>query len=396
MNYLFTSESVTKGHPDKVADQISDAILDAMLAKDPNSRVACETMVSTGMVVVAGEITTKATVDIPTVVRDTIKGIGYTDPHIGFDYENCSVMVALDKQSPDISQGVTTGAGLHKAQGAGDQGLMFGFACKETKSLMPMPIHLAHDLTDRLTRMRENGKLKWLRPDGKSQVTVEYNSKGKPKRIHTVVLSTQHTDDITHKKLQREITKNVILPVLPKRLVDKDIIIHVNPTGRFVIGGPKGDCGLTGRKIIVDTYGGRGSHGGGAFSGKDPSKVDRSASYMARYIAKNLVASGIVDACEIQLSYAIGVAQPISILVDAKGTAKIDERKIEKIVKRLFPLTPRGIIDHLKLRRPIYAETARNGHFGRNVSTFTWEKTDMANKIRKAAGLPAIRKKRKK
>lgn len=396
MNYLFTSESVTKGHPDKVADQISDAILDAMLAKDPNSRVACETMVSTGMVVVAGEITTKATVDIPTVVRDTIKGIGYTDPHIGFDYENCSVMVALDKQSPDISQGVTSGAGLHKAQGAGDQGLMFGFACKETKSLMPMPIHLAHDLTDRLTRMRENGKLKWLRPDGKSQVTVEYNSKGKPKRIHTVVLSTQHTDDIAHKKLQREITKNVILPVLPKRLVDKDIIIHVNPTGRFVIGGPKGDCGLTGRKIIVDTYGGRGSHGGGAFSGKDPSKVDRSASYMARYIAKNLVASGIVDACEIQLSYAIGVAQPISILVDAEGTAKIDERKIEKIVKRLFPLTPKGIIDHLKLRRPIYAETARNGHFGRNVATFTWERTDMANKIRKAAGLPAIRKKRKK
>ncbi len=396
MSYLFTSESVTKGHPDKVSDQISDAILDAMLAKDPNSRVACETMVSTGMVVVAGEITTKATVDIPTIVRETIKGIGYVDPHIGFDYENCSVMVALDKQSPDISQGVTSGAGLHKAQGAGDQGLMFGFACRETKSLMPMPIHLAHNLTDRLTRMRENGKLKWLRPDGKSQVTVEYNSNGKPKRIHTVVISTQHTDDIAHKKLQREITQKVILPVLPKRLVDKDIIIHVNPTGRFVIGGPKGDCGLTGRKIIVDTYGGRGSHGGGAFSGKDPSKVDRSASYMARYIAKNLVASGIVDACEIQLSYAIGVAQPISILVDAEGTARIDERKIEKIVKKLFPLTPRGIIDHLKLRRPIYAETARNGHFGRNVATFTWEKTDMANKIRKAAGLPAIRKKRKK
>ena len=396
MSYLFTSESVTKGHPDKVSDQISDAILDAMLAKDPNSRVACETMVSTGMVVIAGEITTKATVDIPTVVRETIKGIGYTDPHIGFDYENCSVLVALDKQSPDISQGVTSGAGLHKAQGAGDQGLMFGFACRETKSLMPMPIHLAHDLTDRLTRMRENRKLKWLRPDGKSQVTVEYNSNGKPKRIHTVVISTQHSDDIAHKKLQREITQKVILPVLPKRLVDKDIIIHVNPTGRFVIGGPKGDCGLTGRKIIVDTYGGRGSHGGGAFSGKDPSKVDRSASYMARYIAKNLVASGIVDACEVQLSYAIGVAQPISILVDAEGTAKIDERKIEKIVKKLFPLTPKGIIDHLKLRRPIYAETARNGHFGRNVATFTWEKTDMANKIRKAAGLPAIRKKRKK
>jgi S-adenosylmethionine synthetase len=395
-NYLFTSESVTKGHPDKVADQISDAILDAMLAQDPNSRVACETMVSTGMVVIAGEITSKAVVDIPDVVRKAIKSIGYVDPHIGFDYENCSVLVALDKQSPDISQGVTSGKGLHKAQGAGDQGLMFGFACKETRSLMPMPIHLAHDLTNRLTKMRETGKLKWLRPDGKSQVTIEYGSNGKPQRIHTVVLSTQHTDDIAHAKLVKDITKHVILPVLPKKLVDKDMVLHVNPTGRFVVGGPKGDCGLTGRKIIVDTYGGRGSHGGGAFSGKDPSKVDRSASYMARYIAKNLVASGIVDACEVQLSYAIGVAKPISVLVDAEGTAKIDEREIERIVKKVFPLTPEGIIKHLKLKRPIYQDTARNGHFGRNVKAFTWEHTDMVNKIRREAGLPIIRKKAKK
>ena len=395
-SYLFTSESVTKGHPDKVADQISDAILDAMLEQDPNSRVACETMVSTGMVVIAGEITSKAVVDIPDIVRKTIKSIGYVDPHIGFDYDNCSVLVALDKQSPDISQGVTSGSGLHKPQGAGDQGLMFGFACKETRSLMPMPIHLAHELTDRLTRMRENGKLKWLRPDGKSQVSVEYGSNGKPKRIDTVVISTQHTEDIAYAKLKKEIFNKVILPVLPKKLVDKDLVVHVNPTGRFVIGGPKGDCGLTGRKIIVDTYGGRGSHGGGAFSGKDPSKVDRSASYMARYIAKNLVASDVVDACEVQLSYAIGLAEPISVLVDAEGTAKIDERKIEKIVKKVFPLTPEGIIKHLKLKRPIYADTARNGHFGRNVKVFTWEQTDMVNKIRREAGLPIIRKKAKK
>lgn len=393
-NYLFTSESVTKGHPDKVADQISDSILDAMLAKDPNSRVACETMVTTGMVVVAGEITTKAIVDIPSVVREAIKDIGYTDPHIGFDYENCSVMVALDKQSPDISQGITRGSGLHKAQGAGDQGSMFGFACRETTSLMPMPIHLAHALTDRLTRMRETKKMKWLRPDGKSQVTVEYNANNKPQRIHTVVISTHHTDNINHKRLRKQIVDNVIMPVLPKRLVDKDIIIHVNPTGRFVVGGPKGDCGLTGRKIIVDTYGGRGSHGGGAFSGKDPSKVDRSASYMARYIAKNIVAAGLADAVEIQLSYAIGIAQPISVLIDTGGTERIDPRLIEKLVRKLFPLTPRGIIDHLKLRRPIYTETARNGHFGNRK--FTWEKTDMVNKLRKAAGLPIKRKKRKK
>jgi S-adenosylmethionine synthetase len=384
------------GHPDKVADQISDSILDAMLKQDRGSRVACETMVTTGMVVVAGEITTKAVVDIPTIVRETIKNIGYTDPMAGFDYENCAVIVSLDKQSPDISQGVTKGKGLHKEQGAGDQGLMFGFACNETVALMPMPIYLAHQLTDRLTKVRQSGKLKWLRPDGKSQVTVEYGNNGKPKRIHTVLISTQHKEDIKYNSLRKQIIDKVIMPVLPKRLVDKDLIIHVNPTGRFVVGGPKGDCGLTGRKIIVDTYGGRGSHGGGAFSGKDPSKVDRTASYMARYIAKNIVAAGLADACEIQLSYAIGVAQPLSILVDTEGTAKVDEALIAKLVKRFFPLTPKGMIDHLKLRRAIYSETARNGHFGRNLPTFTWERTDMANKLRKATSLGPIRKRRKK
>jgi S-adenosylmethionine synthetase len=390
--YLFTSESVTKGHPDKVADQISDGILDAMIAQDPNSRVACETLVTTGMAVVAGEITTEAYVDIPRVVRDTIKGIGYTDPHIGFDHENCAVMVAIDQQSPDISQGVTEGKGLHREQGAGDQGLMFGYACKETPALMPLPIYLAHRLTDRLAKVRETGKLKWLRPDGKSQVTVEYNAKGKPVRIHTVVISTQHTADIPYKKLKEQIIRHVITPILPKKLVDSKLIVHVNPTGRFVVGGPKGDCGLTGRKIIVDTYGGRGSHGGGAFSGKDPSKVDRTASYMARYVAKNIVAAGLADACEVQLAYAIGVAKPLSVLIGTEGTAKVDERLIEKIVQEVFPLTPKGMIDHLKLRRPIFQRTARNGHFGSSHPDFTWEKTDMVNKLRKAAGLPPKKK----
>ncbi|MBW8002814.1 MAG: methionine adenosyltransferase [Planctomycetes bacterium] len=384
--YLFTSESVTMGHPDKVSDCISDAILDAMLAQDPKSRVACETMVTTGVAIIAGEITTKAIVDIPQVVRDTIKKIGYTDPAMGFDYKNCAVMVNLDKQSPDISQGVTTGKGLHKEQGAGDQGLMFGFACRETSTLMPMPIHLAHLLTTRLEKTRQNKKLPWLRPDGKSQVTVEYHNQ-KPKRIHTVVVSTQHDETISHAKLTREIIKHVILPVLPKKLVDKDIIFHVNPTGRFVVGGPHGDCGLTGRKIIVDTYGGRGSHGGGAFSGKDPSKVDRTASYMARYIAKNIVAAKLADACEIQLSYAIGLAEPISVLIDTEGTAKISEEKLSKIVRKLFPLTPSKMISHLKLTRPIFSATSHGGHFGRKEASFTWEKTDMVNKLRKAAGL---------
>ena len=389
--YLFTSESVTMGHPDKVADHISDAILDAMLAQDPKSRVACETMVTTGVVIVAGEITTKAVVDIPVVVRDTIKKIGYTDPAMGFDYENCAVMVNLDKQSPDISQGVTTGKGLHKEQGAGDQGLMFGFACNETPALMPMPIQLAHLLTTKLEKVRQRKVLPWLRPDGKSQVTIEYEHR-KPTRIHTVVVSTQHSPSVPYKTLRKQIIEKVIMPVLPKRLVDKNIIFHINPTGRFVTGGPHGDCGLTGRKIIVDTYGGRGSHGGGCFSGKDPTKVDRTASYMARYIAKNIVAAKLADACEIQLSYAIGVAKPISVLVDTEGTSKISEMKIAEIVNDLFPLTPHEMIRHLKLDRPIYARTSHGGHFGRNIPDFTWEKTDMVQKLRRTAILKPLKK----
>jgi len=384
--HLFTSESVTMGHPDKVADHISDAILDAMLEQDPKSRVACETLVTTGMVVVAGEITSRAIVDIPGIVRNTIKKIGYTDPEMGFDYENCAVLVSLDKQSPDISQGVTEGIGLHKEQGAGDQGIMFGFACKETPSLMPMPIQLAHALTSRLEYARQKKILPWLRPDGKSQVTIEYEN-NKPKRIHTVVVSTQHAPAIAYAKLRKQVIEKVILPVLPRRMVDKNIVYHINPTGRFVIGGPKGDCGLTGRKIIVDTYGGRGSHGGGCFSGKDPTKVDRTASYMARYIAKNVVAASLADTCEIQLSYAIGVAEPISVYVCTEGTAKIDERKISELVREFFPLTPKTMIAHLRLDRPIFADTSHGGHFGRTGPNFTWEMTDMAEKLRKAAGI---------
>ncbi len=384
--HLFTSESVTMGHPDKIADQISDAILDAMLAQDKNSRVACETMVKNSTVLVAGEITTKASVSIPDIVRQTVKEIGYTDPAMGFDSESCTVMTNIDKQSPDISQGVTAGKGLHAEQGAGDQGIMFGFACKETKCLMPLPIHLSHRLVEKLATMRQNRKLPWLRPDGKSQVTVEYQNE-KPVRVHTVVISTQHAPEITHAKMRREIIAKIIKAVIPKRLLDKDTIYHVNPTGRFVVGGPHGDCGLTGRKIIVDTYGGRGCHGGGAFSGKDPSKVDRSASYMARYIAKNIVAAGLADCCELQLSYAIGVADPISVLVDTEGTAKIPEECIAKLVRKHFPLKPREMIAHLKLLRPIYLETARHGHFGRELPSFTWEKTDKAALLRKEAGL---------
>ncbi len=385
-NYLFTSESVSMGHPDKVADQISDAILDAMLEQDPNSRVACETLVTTGLVVVAGEVTTNAYVDIPSVVRDKIKEIGYDDATYRFDGDSCAVMVTLDEQSPDISQGVTQGAGLHKEQGAGDQGLMFGYACRETPTLMPLPIHLSHRLMEQLAKVRRSGKLPWLRPDSKGQVTVEYNSKDKPVRIHTVVISTQHDPDIAYNKLRKAIIDHVITPVLPKRLVDKKLITHVNPTGKFVVGGPHGDCGLTGRKIIVDTYGGMGRHGGGAFSGKDPSKVDRSACYMARYIAKNIVAAGLADKCEVQLAYAIGVAEPVSVKVDTFGTGKIDETKITKLVREVFPLTPAGLIKHLRLKRPIYAETARHGHFGRtDESIFTWEKTDQAKKLARLA-----------
>ena len=385
-NYLFTSESVTMGHPDKVADHISDAILDAMLAQDPKSRVACETLVKRDVVVVAGEITTKAQVDIPTIVRDTIKKIGYDDPELGFHYDNCAVMVTIAKHSPDISQGVTEGTGLHKEQGAGDQGMMFGYACKETPVLMPMPIQLAHALTTRLEKMRQSKKLPWLRPDGKSQVTIEYEN-SKPKRIHTVVISTHHSPAVSDQELRKQIKEKVILPVLPKRLVDKKTIFHINPTGRFVEGGPKADCGLTGRKIIVDTYGGRGSHGGGAFSGKDPTKVDRTASYMARYIAKNVVASGIATACEVQLSYAIGVAEPVSVFIDTAGTSKVNEQVLSELIRKLFPLTPKKMITHLKLARPIFTPTSFGGHFGRKGAGFTWEQTNMAAKLRKAAGI---------
>jgi S-adenosylmethionine synthetase len=385
-DYLFTSESVTMGHPDKIADRISDSVLDAMLGQDPASRVACETMVTTGMVLVAGEITSKAVVDIPALVRRTIREIGYTDPAMGFDCENCAVIVSLDKQSPDISRGVTEGTGLHKEQGAGDQGLMFGYACRETKTLMPMPIQLAHAITLRLARLRLNRTLPWLRPDGKSQVTVEYRN-GRPARVHTVVVATQHAPSVAYRRLRSQVIEKVVLPVLPKRLVDGKTVFHVNPTGRFVAGGPKADCGITGRKIIVDTYGGRGSHGGGAFSGKDPTKVDRSASYMARYMAKNIVAAGLADACEVQLSYAIGVAEPVSVLIDTEGTSRISERRIGEIAREHFPMTPKAMIAHLKLARPIFAETSYGGHFGRERPNFTWERTDMVPKLRKAAGL---------
>ncbi|MCP4710038.1 MAG: methionine adenosyltransferase, partial [Planctomycetes bacterium] len=384
-SYLFTSESVTMGHPDKVADQISDAILDSMLTQDSNSRVACETLVTTGLVVVAGEITTNAYVDIPSIVRKTVCDIGYNDPDMGFDGNTCAVITTIDEQSPDISQGVTSGKGLFKEQGAGDQGMMFGYACNETPALMPMPIYLAHRLVEKLAQVRQANKLPWLRPDGKSQVTVEYDEKGKPARLDAVVISTQHKPEVDYKKLRKAIIDQIIMPILPKKLVDKNLKIYVNPTGRFVIGGPHGDCGLTGRKIIVDTYGGAGSHGGGAFSGKDPSKVDRSASYMARYVAKNIVAAKLANRCEVQLAYAIGVANPVSVLVDTQGTGVIDDGKISKYVNKIFPMKPQVIIKHLNLKRPIYMETARHGHFGRKHPNFTWEKTDMAPKLRKLA-----------
>jgi S-adenosylmethionine synthetase len=378
-NYLFTSESVTEGHPDKIADQISDAVLDAFLAQDPMSRVACETLLTTGLVVVAGEITSKGKVNIQDLVRKTITEIGYTRAKFGFDAATCGIMESVHAQSPDISQGVDTG-------GAGDQGLMFGYACDETPELMPMTIMLAHKLTRKLTEVRKKGVLPYLRPDGKSQVTIEYKN-GKPKRIHTVVISSQHAPDVTQAKIRKDIIEKVIKPVLPKKLVDTKVIYHINPTGNFVVGGPMGDTGLTGRKIIVDTYGGVGSHGGGAFSGKDPSKVDRSAAYMVRYIAKNIVAAGIATECEVQLAYAIGVPEPVSIHVDDFGTGKISHDKLVQLIRKNFDMTPKGIIKTLNLRRPIYQRTAAYGHFGRNEPGFTWEKTDKAAKLKKDAGL---------
>jgi len=378
-NYLFTSESVTEGHPDKIADQISDGILDAIIAQDKHCRVACETILTTGIAFVAGEISTKAYVEIPDIIRKVIQDVGYCDATWGFDYRTCSVLTSIHNQSADIAMGVDSG-------GAGDQGLMFGYASNETEELMPMPIVLAHRLTRRLAEVRKKKILPWVRPDGKSQVTVEYRN-WKPARIDTIVVSTQHSDHVSSKQIEREVLEHVIKPVMPKGLYDPASVKHyINPTGRFVIGGPMGDTGLTGRKIIVDTYGGVGSHGGGAFSGKDPTKVDRSASYMARYIAKNIVAAGLADKCEVQLAYAIGVADPVSILIDTKNTEKVSVETLDKLVRKHFPLTPRGIIDYLKLRRPIYKKTASYGHFGRNEPEFTWERTDKAKILRKEAG----------
>ncbi|GMU23876.1 MAG: S-adenosylmethionine synthase [Phycisphaerae bacterium] len=399
-SFLFTSESVSQGHPDKVCDQISDAVLDSLLRHDPHARVALETLVTTGLVVLAGEVTVhnieaeRALADAEGTARRTIKEIGYDDPATGFDYRSCAVVRAIHSQSADISQGVTKGKGLHKEQGAGDQGLMFGFACNETRALMPLPIHLAHRLIERLTEARESGQIKWLRPDSKSQVTVEY-ADNKPVRIDTIVVSTQHTEEVVDRTgnmsdaARKELISKVVRPVVQKERADlwreSSIRFHINPTGRFIIGGPHGDSGLTGRKIIVDTYGGRGRHGGGAFSGKDPSKVDRSAAYMARYVAKNIVAAGLADECEVQLAYAIGVAEPVSVCVDTHGTGKTDEGLLSELVREHFPLKPAGIISHLKLLRPVYRETARNGHFGRTGNGFTWEKTDLAPALKKAA-----------
>ncbi len=381
--YLFTSESVTEGHPDKICDQISDAILDEYLKQDPDSRVAVETLTTTGIVLVAGEVTSKAKFDIQDIVRKTIREIGYDNPQYGFDADSCSVLVSLHAQSPDISQGVT--ATDNKDQGAGDQGLMFGYATNETQELMPMPILLAHKLTKRLSEARKKKELPWARPDGKSQVTVEYEN-GKPKSVEAIVISTQHSEEVSNGEIKNQIIDKVIKPVLGNLWNDK-IKIHINPTGRFVIGGPPGDAGLTGRKIIVDTYGGMGRHGGGAFSGKDPSKVDRSACYMCRYVAKNIVAAGLADKCEVQVAYAIGVAEPVSLMVNTFETSKIPEEEIENIVRKNFDLRPSAIVSQLKLKNPIYRKTAAYGHFGRNEAEFTWEKTDKADTLRKASGL---------
>jgi S-adenosylmethionine synthetase len=380
MRHIFTSESVTEGHPDKMADQISDAVLDAVLSADPTGRVACEVLVTTGICVVSGEITTTTYVDVPKLARAVIHDIGYTDAEMGFDSKTCGVLNTIQSQSPDIAMGVDTG-------GAGDQGLMFGYACDETPELMPMPIMLAHKLVRQLSEVRRSGKLKFLRPDGKSQVSIEYID-GKPARIDAVVISTQHDNDVSTETLREEVKKHIIDPVLPKDMVDSGTKFHINPTGRFVIGGPHGDTGLTGRKIIVDTYGGMGRHGGGAFSGKDPTKVDRSACYMARYIAKNLVAAGLAKRCEVQLAYAIGVAEPVSVMVNTFGTGTVEEERLVELVRSHFLLTPKGMIDHLRLRRPVYRKTAAFGHFGRTEDTFTWEATDKAAAL-KEAGQPA-------
>jgi S-adenosylmethionine synthetase len=380
-NFLFTSESVTEGHPDKIADQISDAVLDEVMKQDPKGRVACETLVTTGLAVVAGEITTIAHIDYDDLVRKTIQGVGYDDARYGYDSGTCAVMCTVKRQSPDIAMGVDTG-------GAGDQGLMFGFACDETPELMPMPIQLAHQLTFKLSEVRKSKKVDFLRPDGKSQVTIEYRN-GKPLRVDAVVISTQHSDTVSNDDLRNAVLEHVIKPVVPVAMLDKNTKYYINPTGRFVIGGPMGDAGLTGRKIIVDTYGGYSRHGGGAFSGKDPSKVDRSACYMARYIAKNVVAAGLATKAEVQLAYAIGVAEPVSVMVDSFGTATVPEEKITEVVRETFQLTPKAIIETLDLRRPIYKDSAAYGHFGRKGAGFTWEKTDRADALRKAAGAAA-------
>jgi len=385
--FLFTSESVTEGHPDKIADQISDGVLDAIFTHDPYGRVACETLVTTGLALIAGEITTTATIDFQKVVRDVVRQVGYTNAEYGFDAETCSVLTAVHEQSPDIAQGVLEGQGLHAEQGAGDQGLMFGYACDETPELMPMPIMLAHRIVKRLAEVRKNGTLPYLRPDGKSQVTVEYVDQ-RPLRVDTVVVAAQHDPRIALPQISEDILEQVVKPVIPPEMLDhQKVTYHINPTGRFVIGGPMGDCGLTGRKIIVDTYGGMACHGGGCFSGKDPTKVDRSASYMARYVAKNIVAAGVAKRCLVQLAYVIGVADPVSVMIDTDDTGQVDEETLVKVVREIFPLKPAGIIAHLELRRPIFRRTAAYGHFGRSEPEFTWERTDKAEELRKALGL---------
>ena len=386
--YLFSSESVSEGHPDKVADQISDAVLDAILAVDPRGRVACETLVSTGLVVISGEITTHAHINYREIAQDTVRRIGYTDSEIGFDYKSCAVLAAINKQSADIAQGVNEGEGLDLDQGAGDQGLMFGYACRETPSLMPFPIYYAHRIMQRQAEVRRDGRLPWLRPDAKSQLTVKYVD-GKPAAIDTVVVSTQHNPEVSHAHLAEAVIEEIIKPVLPKEMLGDHVRYLINPTGRFVVGGPHGDCGLTGRKIIVDTYGGAAHHGGGAFSGKDPSKVDRSAAYAGRYVAKNIVAAGLADRCEVQVAYAIGVAKPVSLMVNTFGTGKIADERIVALIQKHFDLRPKGIIAALDLLRPIYSKTAAYGHFGREEPEFTWERTDKADALRAAAGLEA-------